>query len=158
MNKEQTKRDLRAMLKRLDGLRDKVEEQRAAIRGALEVYEHGLDDVMADFKDMYEELPKPESWTGAVGDGIQSILLLDRPLHRKDILSRLLEQGYHIGGKNPVDSVSAHLSTAPRFKSLGNGEWTLTTEPVEEAKQARLGQADSPERQDVKKVAPERTS
>ena len=153
MNKEVVARDLRAMLIRLDALHDKIEIHRTMIRGALEVFEHGLDDVLAEVADFYTAPPQPDTQAGHVSDGIYNILLQERPLHRGDILNRLKKMGYQVGGKKPIDSVSAHLSNDPRFKSAGDGKsgtWTLTTEPTGEGEQTRLGQNHS---QDIMKVA-----
>ena len=47
-------------------------------------------------------------------------------MHRKDVLQALREQGVVIGGKRPINIVSAHLSHHPKvFRCLGEGNWEL---------------------------------
>ena len=138
MDRDVVTRNLRAMLVQLDALHDRVEAQRSAIRHTLEVVEYGFDDILAEAKDLYSVPPHPETQAGHIRHGIHGILLRERPLHRKEILGRLEKQGYEVGGKKPIDLLSAHLSNDDKFKSAGSGEWTLATEPLDGAEQTRL--------------------
>ena len=38
---------------------------------------------------------------------------------------KLIQESVTIGGKDPRSNMTAHLSNDKRFKSLGNGVWTL---------------------------------
>lgn len=139
MDRNVVTRDLRAVLAKLDALHDRVEEQRAVIRQALEIIDKGFDDIVAEVTDFYSLPPTSDSQAGHIRGGINAILIEERPLHRKEILFRLERQGYHVGGKKPLDLLSAHLSNDKRFKSLSQGIWTLVTEPDNQIEQVGLG-------------------
>ncbi len=57
----------------------------------------------------------------------QALLKIGRPVHYTQIHKYLRDQlGYDILGKNPLANLGAKLSTSPKFKKIGNGEWGLT--------------------------------
>ena len=66
------------------------------------------------------------------------ILNFERPLHRREIYQRALELGIHVGGKSPINNLGAHMSGDPRFKSDGNGYWTLSTVTVGQGRRSNL--------------------
>ena len=54
------------------------------------------------------------------------ILSKESPLHRKEIFRRMTEEeGVIVGGKYPLDKMSAYLSQDARFTPAERGEWQL---------------------------------
>ena len=47
-----------------------------------------------------------------------------KPIHYTELM-KLIQESVTIGGKDPRSNMTAHLSNDKRFKSLGNGVWTL---------------------------------
>lgn len=64
--------------------------------------------------------PKP------IKDKVLAVLQEEgNPLHYKVILQKLQEKGIEVHGKDPRNTLLAHLSQDPRIKSLGRGFWGL---------------------------------
>ena len=109
--------DLRAALGDIDEKKRLLDEQRRAISMTLSYFENSDS-----------ESPQTVGSDGSavsLRDAIHEILSEDRPLHRRAIHDRLVERGVRISGRAPVNNVGAHMSLDDRFKSLGDGEWTL---------------------------------
>ena len=69
--------------------------------------------------------------TSDLRNAVFSVLTSERPLHRSVIYERVLRRGIHVGGKSPINNLGAHMSGDLRFKSDGNGNWTLATDTEE---------------------------
>lgn len=71
---------------------------------------------------------RPDTHTATVKDAIYEILSkAKKPIHRKEILERVERMGIYVGGKDPVSTMSSHLSAGrPQFKPVGNGYWALS--------------------------------
>ena len=115
---ESTTRDLRVQVKKLETEKRELDKQLENLHGALLLFEQKGDTGRRNKGTVGQEL----------GGAIFSILTFDRPLHRKDILTRVQERGLHVGGDNPVNAVGAYLSVDDRFKNVGQGVWTLREE------------------------------
>jgi hypothetical protein len=48
-----------------------------------------------------------------------------KPLHYQVILEKLQEEGVTVQGRNPLNTLRAHLSQDSRFKNMGRGIWGL---------------------------------
>ena len=62
-------------------------------------------------------------------DDIQNVLRTEaQPMHPKDILARLEEQGIAVPGENPAHNLRSHMSgdSQKRFYALGDDTWGLT--------------------------------
>ena len=60
-------------------------------------------------------------------NSIESMLATNgKPLHYRDIYSRLIASGIRVKGEDPVKNTGAHLSSDERFRSHGNGLWGLS--------------------------------
>ena len=105
---------------------------------ALEKFRDELDEEIAFLKGIIERTNQDRSRIPAEGthsaelrDAIVEILTQARPLHRQAILAILQEdKDIYVGGNNALRTLAAHLSHDPRFKSAGNGQWTLTEDPT----------------------------
>ena len=53
-----------------------------------------------------------------------------QPTKTADLLTALRNNGIEIGGSDPVNSLSALLSTSSRFVAHGRSGWTLKPEPT----------------------------
>ena len=69
----------------------------------------------------------PGRKTGSMRAAMTEILRREGPLHRREIHDRLVEMGVHVGGRDPVNNVGAHLSTDERFRNVGRGMWDLAS-------------------------------
>ena len=72
---------------------------------------------------------RSRSYSAQICDAIELILERQRPLHRKQVLDRLLEMGFVIGGAEPMTTLASYLSRDARFKNAGRGCWTLALSP-----------------------------
>lgn len=79
-------------------------------------------------------------------NAIADILASEGPLHRRVVHDRLVEMGVHIGGRDPVNNVGAHLSIDPRFRNVGSGIWDLNEPRPPDAK-------DQPEQLDANSIS-----
>ena len=77
-----------------------------------------------------------ESNSARVKNAAHDILLTEgRPMHRRVLLERVQDRGLSVGGKNPLHSFGALLSTDDRFTTTkergvwGLAVWTLAEEP-----------------------------
>ena len=74
-----------------------------------------------------------KSFTATVTDAIEDILLVERPLHRAEILERARGKGIIIEAETPLHYFGTFLSNDKRFmpKTNKRGYWTLTDEPAD---------------------------
>lgn len=57
---------------------------------------------------------------------IQVLQRAAKPLHYKDILARLeIEEGHKVGGKNPIGTLTAHLSNSEKIIRTDKGMYGL---------------------------------
>lgn len=119
MNNEATISGLKAVIRRLEMEKRQIEEQHRALVMALRYVEDAGDR------------PEPHSqrterlFSSDMRDAMSDILAREGPLHRSTIHDRLVEMGVHIGGRDPVHNVGAHLSVDSRFRNVGRGMWDL---------------------------------
>ena len=88
----------------------------------------GLEPVGANGTRYKDNLVNSPVSAAEMRDTVFDILSSERPLHRRAIYERLLDQGIHVGGRSPINNFGAHMSADPRMKSNGSGYWTLTSE------------------------------
>ena len=106
-------------LEALKSLRDELDDEIRCLEQILELTPYDPSRV-----------PTEGTHSAELRDAIVEALTEERPLHRRAILSYVQTvKGVYVGGNVPLRTLAAHLSNDPRFKSVGNGEWTLTTEP-----------------------------
>ena len=103
-------------------------EQKKAIEKILDALTVVIDAMLNDTSDD-TSAPRRHGRRNDLTDAIHRILSADGPLHRKVILERVEQAGFHIGGANPLTSLGAYLSTDARFASVSRGCWGLTDEP-----------------------------
>ena len=106
-------------------------EQKKAIETILDALSVVIDSMSQDTTDQ-TSAPRRHGRRDELTDTIYKILAAEGPLHRKAILQRVEQAGFHIGGANPLTSLGAYLSTDARFASVSRGCWGLTDEPEQE--------------------------
>jgi hypothetical protein len=69
---------------------------------------------------------KPEPGTSQIADGVYAVLQ-ERgvPVHYSELTKEVLLRGVEIGGKNPANTLLAHLSRDDRFYRPGRGTYAL---------------------------------
>ena len=121
--------DITKRLNALETELDTLEEQLAEVQAERDVLATKVENyrgVLADYS----------QWEGAtVGRRVRSedlhdimIKILEEarvPLHYKTIYQKLLNDGIHVAGEDPVKNTGAHLSSDAQFVSVGQGEWAL---------------------------------
>ena len=109
--------ELRERVLVLDEQFDRIRQEREAIRVVLDMYERE-----AGINSQNRERTHKEILT----DTIEEVLMdAQKPLHRKDILTGVIDKGVYIGGEKPLNSLSSYLSTDQRFRVAGRGIWEL---------------------------------
>ena len=117
MGNESILRGLRAKVKELETHKRDLDKEVASLHITIRVFERN---------EQSQDSPNKDSFGGRIGDAIYGILHNEGgPLHRSEIHSRIQEQGIHVGGKNPVNSVGSYLSLDDRFVNVGRGMWDL---------------------------------
>ena len=89
--------------------------------------------------------------TGVKGEIFQILKEEGRPLHYSPLLTKLQQRGILIGGKDPRNTLLAHLSQDHHFKNVSPGVWGLAawqdnqafTQPSEQDVQKRYILAES---------------
>ena len=107
--------DMKKMLRILEEERDVIDMQVESIRNAINVFASRPEAATTGSSQQAQVLR----------DTIYVILSEQHPLHRRTIYDKLAERGISVGGKDPVNTVGAHLSKDARFRKLGKGEWDL---------------------------------
>ena len=115
MTNETTIRALEEAIRRLDAAKREIEKQRDALVTALRYFE---DSGKAP-------TPPRQRTETSVPDAIEEILSREGPLGRGEIHKRLVEQGVHVGGRDPVNNVGARLRIDTRFKNVDRDKWDL---------------------------------
>ena len=115
MVNESTIRGLQAAIRRLEAEKREIQRQHDALVTALRYLEES-EQVATPPRQRTEKNMRV---------AVAEILAVEGPLSRRDIHDRLLEQGVHVGGRDPVNNVGAHLSIDPRFVKMGGGLWGL---------------------------------
>lgn len=112
---ESTVSVLREVITRLEEEIGKIERQRDGLVVALQYLENSSD----------ASKPSRDRTASDMRDAMVEILAEESPLGRRDIYDRLVERGIHVGGRDPVNNVGAHLSIDSRFGNVGRGMWVL---------------------------------
>ena len=60
-----------------------------------------------------------------VTDIVEAMLRKHGPQHRKALLQMVEASGVIVGGQSPVSNMSAYLSRDKRFRSNGDGLWSI---------------------------------
>lgn len=154
---------LRTEIRRLEAEKRRIEEQHRALVTTLRYFEN--PERMAEPPTKLPSSPIPtqgylesservsggrrqrtaEPSDSAMRDTMAEILAREGPLHRSAIYDRLVEMGVHIGGRDPVNNVGAHLSIDDRFKNVGRGMWGLSKPGNETAEPERSGTNGEPD-------------
>lgn len=89
--------------------------------------QYALAESVSDEHIAAEELPSNGRPPKPVRDAVCAILQVEgKPLHYTVLLNKLQERGISVGGKDPRNTLLAHLSLDPRFKNVGPGLWALS--------------------------------
>ena len=95
-------------------------------------------------RERVEQKPERIARTGTITEQVtnlvERILSLEGPVHRKELLARVKEQGIHFASeeKKQLNTFASYLTTDKRFESVGRGVWQLVdsddedTDAVEE--------------------------
>ena len=75
-----------------------------------------------------ESQQQARSFRELLTDTIYLVLRGERPLHRTDVLERVVAQGVHVGGNDPLSTIAPYMTSDARFTSDGRGNWTLAEE------------------------------
>ena len=126
---ESTIKDLRAAIRQLETEKREIEERHRALVTTLRYFENP-ERVLE---------PQHQRTDNDLRNAISEILAQEGPLHRRDIHDRLVSMGVHIGGRDPVNNVGAHLSIDPRFRNVGRGMWNLSEPPSDTVTSERFG-------------------
>ena len=116
--------ELRALVKEWEAKKHKIEKELESLHTIVRINQERGSSVDAS--------DRPSTYAQELTDAIYDTLLSKRPLHRMDILGKVVERGIHVGGTKPVNSIGSYLSTDQRFKNCGRGMWTLAEEPQAE--------------------------
>ena len=150
---ESTIGDLKVAIRRLEAEKRQIDEQIRGLATALRYFDNTEGTVEPPMKLRSSPTPtqrrfesadrRPEPQHRRTDSDLRSamvdILAGEGPLHRQVIHGRLVEMGVRIGGRDPINNVSAHLSIDPRFRSVGSGVWELN-DPETAHGRDRLGQ------------------
>lgn len=126
---EQTVLDIEESIKRRRAERRRIDREIETLLSARRFLEA---DHIGDNPAPSGNLPKKaKSYSQTLTDAIEKVLLAERPLHRKEIMNRVICQGVYVGTANPLHAVGAYLSIDERFASEPGkrGHWTLANEP-----------------------------
>lgn len=140
---ESTITDLKTAISRLETEKQRIDEQLRALETTLRYFENRERDdgptqaFSAHQSSARVQVENPEHAQhrvpeGSLRDAMAEILAAEGPLHRREIYERLVRLGVPIGGQDPINNLSAHLSLDSRFENVGVGVWQLT-EPQAEA-------------------------
>ena len=117
MGNESILRDLRANVKDLEAKKREIDKEVESLHVVIRIYERNGQSPDTLNKDSFAE---------RIGTAIYGILHDEGgPLHRSEIHGRIQEQGIHVGGKKPVNSVGSYLSLDDRFVNVARGMWDL---------------------------------
>ena len=130
IDKSRTLQDLLALREGWESKRYEAELAIRALDLTIKLLRPPSDDVV-DYK------PARQSHTQIITDAIEKILMTERPMHRARILE-ILERDFHIGGSDPLTTLSALLSRDRRFKNTRRGFWSLSIEPDSSQKPHQL--------------------
>ena len=109
----------------IDVLKEVIRRLEAEI-GEIERQRDGLVMALRYLEDSGEASTPPRRRTEkGMRDAMAEILAEEGPMGRQEIHDRLVERRVHVGGRDPVNNVGAHLSIDPRFKGFGRGMWGL---------------------------------
>ena len=106
----------------MDERRAELQRQRGALVTTLRFF--GGDDA-----DLSPTSPS-DGKSGSLADAIFTVLSAERPLHRRDILDRVIEMGVTVRGESQINNIAAHMSLDPRFHSVGGGMWDFVDPPT----------------------------
>ncbi len=135
MGNESILRGLRALVKDLETKKREIDKEVESLHVVIRVIERNGQSQDTLNKDSFAE---------RIGTAIYDILHGEGgPLHRSEIHGRIQQQGIHVGGKNPVNSVGSYLSIDDRFVNVGRGMWDLAKR-VPENDALPLGTGDLP--------------
>ena len=87
--------------------------------------------VIVSFREIVEAEPEPVSREGTitsqVTDLVEQILSIEGPIHRKELLARVRQQGIYFGSaeKDQLNTFASYLTVDDRFESIGRGVWRL---------------------------------
>ena len=140
---ETTIRDLEQAISNLKAEKERIDQQLQALSASLHYFE-GQESTservgkrpqtpppgQADSES--SERKKQGGPDGGLRNAMAEILAAEGPLHRREIYERLVRLGVQIGGQDPINNLSAHLSLDSRFENVGVGIWQLR-EPQTEA-------------------------
>ena len=116
-------------IEELDEVRRQKLEQRRSIEMTLQVFQ-GQDTTASKPEEGRADAVTTDP---GLNDAIHELLDRSGPLHRQEIFDRLVQSGMTIGGQVPINTMAAHLSHDPRFKSIGDGKWDLDDERMEQS-------------------------
>ena len=119
--------ELRALVKERETQKIKIDKELEALHIAIRI--NNERDARMDAQGGR----RASTYAQELTDTIYDVLIKDRPLHRAAILEQVIQNGIHVGGSKPVNSIGSYLSTDQRFKNCGRGMWTLEHEPEEQS-------------------------
>ncbi len=129
-NNESIVQALKAAISQLESEKLRIDGQIEALKDVLPYFETQGSSAQAPVNVSSSANP-PQTDLGGLNAGLRrsnaiaAILKATSPLSRQDIYKQLVEKGVHIGGQNPLASVSTYLSIDPRFINVGRGMWRL---------------------------------
>ena len=110
---------------------ERLNRLREQLNGA-EVYRASIISVPSRI--FGESQQQARSFKELLTDTICEVLTEDRPLHRTDVLERVVAKGVHVGGNDPLATIAPYMTADPRFTSDGKGNWTLSEEGLDDPK------------------------
>ena len=137
---ESTISDLKAAIRRLETEKRRIDEQLRSLVTALRYFEN--PERTAETPMEGRSVSQHRRTDNDLRNAIADILASEGPLHRREVYDRLVERGMHIGGRDPVSNVSAHMSSDQRFRNISRGMWELT-EPRPPDEMDRSGKSGS---------------
>ena len=129
MTSEHTLQDIDHSIERRLAERRRIDTEIQTLRSARSFLEA---DHIGDNPAPADNLPKQaKSYSQNLTDAIEEILLAERPLHRKEIMNRVIAKDIYIGTANPLHAIGAYLSLDDRFAFVPGqrGYWTLSDAP-----------------------------
>lgn len=112
---------IQSLRRELKAIKEQIERLQNKSEGLQVTLDHFL--TLRDDPDVVAE----PSANPAIRVGAYRILQQARkPLHKVAIHELLENLGIPVGGQNPLQNISAHMSLDPRIESLGNGFWGLS--------------------------------
>lgn len=120
-----TMRSLHALVEQLESVIEESNERLEAAKKTIQTFE----EISAANSVRHQD----GSFTEQVISAIHEVLLTEgKPLHRRDILDRLNEQGIEfVGRSEPVKALAGYLHRS-EASSVGNGMWDLVGRPKPE--------------------------